>query len=135
MRALLVCLPATGHFLPLVPLARALREAGHAVAFATSADFAPRVERAGFSAVPAGMGMDEWDEVATRAYRALDERDPAERIAAFCLRVFAGPIARRLADDLPAALAAWSADVVVHEDTALGAAVAAERLGCRTRAR
>src|SRR5689334_11457165 len=129
MRALLVCLSATGHFLPLVPLAHALREAGHAVAFATAADFIPQVERAGFPAVPAGMVRAERHEVATQAHRALDGRDSAARIAAYGLRVFAGPVARRLADDLPGVLAAWRADLVVHEDTALGAAVAAERLG------
>jgi UDP:flavonoid glycosyltransferase YjiC (YdhE family) len=129
MRILFVCLPATGHFLPLVPLARALRDAGHAVAFATGADFAPEVERAGFPALPAGMVGDEWGEEAGRAYATMTEQDPLARIAAFCLHVFAGPLARRLANDLPGVLGAWRADLVVHEDTALGAAVAAERAG------
>ena len=36
MRVLCSCLPGFGHFHPMVPLARALVEAGHEVAFATA---------------------------------------------------------------------------------------------------
>ncbi len=48
MRVLFTALPLTGHFNPLVPIARAVRDAGHAVAFACPAGFAPVVEAAGF---------------------------------------------------------------------------------------
>jgi UDP:flavonoid glycosyltransferase YjiC (YdhE family) len=130
MRVLFVCLPATGHFLPLLPLASALREGGHAVAFATAAGFAPHVERAGFTAILAGMEKEEWDALSRTAFEeALPEWDWDERIAAFGARVFAGGIAQRLIEDLPSVLAAWRADLVVHEDTAIGAAIAAERQG------
>jgi len=37
-----------GHRHPLVPLAAAARDAGHAVAFAAPAEVAPVVERLGF---------------------------------------------------------------------------------------
>jgi UDP:flavonoid glycosyltransferase YjiC (YdhE family) len=59
----------------------------------------------------------------------MPEQEPHDRIAAFCERVFGGPIARRLIEDLPLVLSRWPADIIVHEDTALGAAVAAEQLG------
>jgi UDP:flavonoid glycosyltransferase YjiC (YdhE family) len=128
MRVLFVCLPATGHLLPLLPLAGALRNAGHTVAFATAVGFAPDVERAGFPALPAGMESQEWDALAEIAGRkAMPEWDWDQRIADFGVRVFAGGIAQRLVDDLPSVLATWRADLVVHEDTALGAAIAAER--------
>lgn len=130
MRVLFVCLPATGHLLPLLPLAGALREAGHTVAFATAVGFSSHVERAGFAVFPAGMEAQDWDDLADVAGReAVTEWSWEERIADFGVRVFAGGIAQRLAEDLPSVLAAWPADLVVHEDTALGAAIAAEHAG------
>jgi hypothetical protein len=132
MRVMFVCLPATGHLLPLLPLAGALRDAGHTVAFATAAGFAPQVERAGFPAIAAGMETEEWDALSGTAFgEALPEWDSNERIAAFGARVFAGGIAQRLIEDLPSAFTAWSADLVVHEDTALGGALAAELVGLK----
>jgi MGT family glycosyltransferase len=130
MRVLFVCLPATGHLLPLLPLAGVLRDAGHAVAFATAEGFAPHVERAGFRALAAGMESQEWDVLGEAARgEASSEWGWDERIADFGVRVFAGGIAQRLVHDLPSVLATWRADLVVHEDTALGAAIAAEREG------
>src|SRR5437899_1958759 len=43
-----------GHFHPLVPLARALKEAGHDVAFAARPSLQPRVAAAGFTFFPLG---------------------------------------------------------------------------------
>lgn len=130
MRVLFVCLPATGHLLPLLPLAGAVRDAGHAVAFATAAGFAPDVERAGFRALAAGMESQDWDALAETAHgEARSEWGWSERIADFGVRVFAGGIAQQLVDDLASVLATWRPDLVVHEDTALGAAIAAEREG------
>src|SRR5262245_15550413 len=43
-----------GHFHPLVPLARALKQAGHVVAFAAGVSLHPFVEAAGFSFFPVG---------------------------------------------------------------------------------
>ena len=60
MRALFVCLPREGHLAPLVPIALALRQAGHTVAFATAAGFIPQVEQAGLEAFPAGLAVEEW---------------------------------------------------------------------------
>jgi UDP:flavonoid glycosyltransferase YjiC (YdhE family) len=54
MRFLFTTIPGSGHFNPLVPTARALRDRGHVVAFAASPAFAPTIEAAGFEAHPAG---------------------------------------------------------------------------------
>jgi hypothetical protein len=54
MRFLFTTIPGAGHFHPLVPTARALRDRGHDVAFAGSPSFAPAIEAAGFEAHPAG---------------------------------------------------------------------------------
>ena len=48
MRVLFTCVASYGHFHPLVPFARALAGAGHEVAVATRAAFAPAVAHAGF---------------------------------------------------------------------------------------
>ncbi len=55
MRMLFTTLQMSGHFQPLVPIARAAVAAGHDVAFACAASFAPTVERVGFRAFPAGF--------------------------------------------------------------------------------
>ena len=55
MRALFTTLPAYGAFQPLVPVARALQDAGQEVAFAASATFCRVVEAAGFRCLPAGI--------------------------------------------------------------------------------
>ena len=54
MRVLFTTLPGAGPLHPLVPLARALGEAGHEVAFATSRSYCPTVEGAGFRCFAAG---------------------------------------------------------------------------------
>ena len=55
MRILFTTAAFSGHFHPLVPIARAAVTAGHDVAFACAASFVPTVARAGFPAFPAGF--------------------------------------------------------------------------------
>ena len=55
MRILFTIHPAYGHFHPLLPFAAAARDAGHEVAFATSALFGPVVEATGFGSLAAGL--------------------------------------------------------------------------------
>ena len=59
MRFLFTCIPGLGHFNPMVPLADALKKAGHVVAVATAPAFAETVARTGLEHIPAGM---DWDE-------------------------------------------------------------------------
>jgi hypothetical protein len=54
MRFLFTTIPGSGHFHPLVPIARALRGRGHDDAFAASPTFASAIEATGFEAYPAG---------------------------------------------------------------------------------
>lgn len=48
-------IPGHGHFFPLLPLARALGEAGHDVAFGTSASYGETIRRHGFEAFEVGL--------------------------------------------------------------------------------
>jgi UDP:flavonoid glycosyltransferase YjiC (YdhE family) len=127
MRVLFTCVAATGHLHPLVPVARALADAGHEVAFATHAAMAPLVERAGFRHVPAGLhfSMPEMAEMMAQVKGLAGEE--AERFV--MRRAFAGVLAERMAADLLARPEARSADLLVRDETELGACVAAERLG------
>ncbi len=113
-----------GHFLPLVPVARAARSAGHDVAFACSPSQVPAVEAAGFAAHPL--------EAATA--RALPERsplrplDPAREDEEFRDR-FAGAATRHKAPRLRAFCETWRPDVVVCDEADFGSLLAAEQLG------
>ena len=55
MRVLFSCSASDGHFMPLVPLARAFAERGDQVVFASAAGFAERVGAFGFDVLPAGL--------------------------------------------------------------------------------
>ena len=60
MRVLLTTYPEKTIFLSMVPLAWALRSAGHEVRFACHPSFADVVTRAGLTAVPVGRGHGGW---------------------------------------------------------------------------
>lgn len=130
MRALCTCLPGHGHFLPMVALARALADAGHDVAFATAADFGPKIERAGFATFPAGVSMPDQLVRAAQAYPEAHAMPYGKaRFEAFVPRMLAGVAAPARAAGVAEAIDAWRPDVVVHEETELGGPVAAEAAG------
>jgi UDP:flavonoid glycosyltransferase YjiC (YdhE family) len=122
MRVLVSCTPGLGHLHPVVPLAEALRAAGHDVAFATSASFVPTIEELGFPAFPVGP-----DWVETHADDVLPgflSTTPDQHI-----RLFADISARGTTDDLAAVIDAWHPHVVVRTPVEYAAWPAAERTG------
>lgn len=130
MRVLCTTLPEYGHFHPMAPLALALAAAGHEVAFATAGEFCPRVERAGFRALPAGLGHDDQ----LRQARALFPREasmPAghERFLAFVPRMLAGVAAPATLADLVPIVRDWRPDVLVHDEAELAGPIAARVCG------
>lgn len=119
------CLPGSGHFHPLVPLARALARAGHPVAFATAAEMGPRVEAAGFEFHPTGMGMTEQIAEARSRYPESDGiEDGRQRFEQFVPRMLAGVAAPARAEDLLPLVARWRPDVLVHDEAELAAPLA-----------
>lgn len=127
-RLLFTCRPLSGHYEPLVPLASAARDAGHAVAFATGTPIAERARRDGFDALPAGPGDDFRDQWGPRfpGYQRL-VGDEARRF--FFTEIFADLELAPRADDLDGVLDRWRPDLVVHEMAELAAP-----LVCSTRA-
>lgn len=101
-----------GHLNPMLPLAHALRTAGHDVAFAMAAEFGPRLEGLGFSFFAAGPNLDELNR---RTF--LPQEDIAD--LEMDLKVFVGRFAFGDApdrvDDLRRVFVAWRPQLVVTE--------------------
>jgi UDP:flavonoid glycosyltransferase YjiC (YdhE family) len=126
MRILFTTVQGSGHFQPLVPIARAAVAAGHDVAFACAASFVPTVERAGFRASPAGF-----DDRG----RTMPELFPgfAKGMAAVQYwglpNIFVGVFAVAMTPDLLTIARAWHPDLIVRDTHEYGGCVAAEVLG------
>jgi MGT family glycosyltransferase len=129
MRVLFTTLPGYGSFQPLVPVARALIEAGHEVAFAASAAFCPVVARAGFRCFPAGFDffLDDREVVFAHVRGTLG---PQAAPLSGVRDVFGGFLAPRMAPDVLAIAQTWPFDVLVRDPLEFGGCVAAEALGC-----
>jgi UDP:flavonoid glycosyltransferase YjiC (YdhE family) len=123
---LCTCLPERGHFHPMVPLARALVEAGHDVAFASAQQFREHIEQAGFASFPAGLTLPEQLESARRRfphnYALPAGRDRFER---FVPRMLGGVAAPARLDGLVEAVKEWKADLVVAGEADFAAPLAA----------
>ena len=129
MRVLSTCLPGHGHFNPMLAVARALADGGHEVAFATAAEFCPRVEAAGFRAFPAGMSLAEQVAEARRRFPEEDRLPGRERFEAFIPRMLAGVAAPSRAAALVAVVRRWEPDLLVHDETELAGPIAAAVAG------
>jgi UDP:flavonoid glycosyltransferase YjiC (YdhE family) len=128
VRVLCSCLPGFGHFHPMVPLARALAEAGHEVAFATAPRFCERVVTpAGFPAFPAGVSPVVVEEETARLPEVgdLGPRD-VWPLGAY---MFAGVAAARKAPDLVSVVERWEPALVLHGAIDFAGPVAAARAG------
>ncbi|MEU4482482.1 nucleotide disphospho-sugar-binding domain-containing protein [Micromonospora sp. NPDC023966] len=133
MRVLIVSAPLIGHVFPLVPLAAALREAGHEVLLATAADGLD-VARSGLPVRDVAPGFDFG-----RIARGVLLRHPLVARAELAGRggtrgagLLFGTVNDQLADGVVALAEEWRPDLVVHEPFAVAGAVAAARLGVPT---
>jgi UDP:flavonoid glycosyltransferase YjiC (YdhE family) len=149
MRVLFTTWAQTGHYQPMVPLAWALRAAGHDVVVATHPAFAPVVTGSGVPALPVGPDIDVPAEVRRRcaapqgeppaptgsgtgigaAGTAVRTRDlPESRSGREILRIIVEGCAAMVDDALDYARA-WRPDLVVFEPTGLLGPLVAELLG------
>jgi UDP:flavonoid glycosyltransferase YjiC (YdhE family) len=126
MRALFTCQTDLGNFLPLTPVARALVDAGHDVAFAAPEFLRPAVERAGIRWLRAGVERDDPELSALEAQRSQLH---GRAFVQFSIeQIFAGILPRRLVPDLLALSESWRPDVFVHDSREFGSMIAAELL-------
>lgn len=104
-----------------MPIARALADAGHDVAFATGPNLVPRIARAGFAAFPAGP-PDAWP-------RGAPPAAPEELVPWVWEELYAGPPAAERLAALRPLCERWRPDVLVRENAELAGGIAAEALG------
>ncbi|HEY7983222.1 MAG TPA: glycosyltransferase [Ktedonobacterales bacterium] len=127
MRMLFTTLQLSGHFHPLVPIARAAVAAGHEVAVACAASFAPTVERAGLRAFPAGFDLRGRPEPACFPGILTVPGDTMWSWAPPRLHVDVYAVA--MVPDLLTIARAWHPDLIVRDANEYGGCVAAEVLG------
>lgn len=127
MRVLLTTRGSSGHIHPMIPVARALVDAGHEVAFAAAGSSCPQIEALGFPTFACGFdrrGVGYGPLFPEAA--GLD----GDALAAFIeVKMFAGHTARSMALDLLPICELWQPDLIVRESFELGGVVAAEQRG------
>jgi len=123
VRMLFTAQPAAGHVNPMLPIARASRDAGHDVRFAAPADAIPWIEAAGIEAVQAGAS-----QAAVRAAHP-DSIDHVLDPRWFPDVIFARFRPRAMVPDLLRVIDDWRPDVLVRELSEYGAAIVSELTG------
>ncbi|WP_210787045.1 glycosyltransferase [Micromonospora sp. H61] len=112
MRLLFSNVPAFGHFLPLLPLARAFRRQGHDVAVITAAGMTPLIAPEGIELLPAGPMPDVLFAEVGRKLGLNPATEPTpEAVAEF----FAGVRVDLTADEALAQARSWRPDLIVSE--------------------
>jgi UDP:flavonoid glycosyltransferase YjiC (YdhE family) len=126
MRVIFTTYPASGHFWPMVPLARELKHEGHELAFCVSGDLARIVTDLGFAAIPVhGLTHEEMVEEGNRRGPARESLIRTERWR-FGASIFAYRAAA-FVEPLTTVLDQWRPDVIVHEPAEFAAAIAGQR--------
>ena len=129
-RFLFSCASAYGHFHPMMPLALALKEAGHEIAFVTNKSRQTTLEAAGFTFFPVGgvaMATDpEYQQVKAQLHK-MPLNLESELFA--YPRLFCGISARLKTPDMLEIARKWQPDMFIREGGSYSAAVAAEYLG------
>jgi len=130
VRVLIASAPMLGHVFPMIPMARALREAGHEVLLATAGD--------ALAARDAGLPIE--DVAPTFHFGRIARRTMSRHplIAASELAGQAGTrgvglifaaVNEQMADGVVATAQRWAPELVVYEPLAAAGALAAARLG------
>ncbi len=128
MRALLTCRPLTGHYRPLLPLARALATAGHSVAIASGEPVVTQAAADGFIAFRAGLGDDARDQFARR-HPDLSSLPPSGIRSLFFTELFVRIELEPRANDLTEIVERWSPQLIVHDVAEFAAPVVATAFG------
>ena len=121
MRVLFSSTFGYGHTLPLVPLAKAFRAAGHEVLWATHGPAQSLVTAAGFALVPAGLQGEELTAVLARLRVTSGRLPPQERAGFMYPHQFGEALTPAMVDALLPAARAFQPDLMVHEQAELGA--------------
>ncbi|PTL83663.1 glycosyltransferase [Vitiosangium sp. GDMCC 1.1324] len=132
MRVLFTTIPGSGHFHPLVPVAQALQQAGHEVAFASGELLQQQVQAKGFRFFRAGG---EWPFAKEQDMGALAQRMESmmrmshEARQEHLANNFVGHFAGAMVPHLVELASTWRPDLIVRDSMEFGAAIAGEHLG------
>ena len=129
MRVLFSSTSGIGHNLPMVPLARAFRDAGHDVLWATSAEACALVETAGLDATAAGLSGPELRERVGRLQAAAREVAPVDRAAFMFPAMFGELLTPPMVAALLTVARDWRPELMVHEHGELASPLVGAVLG------
>ena len=129
MRVLLTCRPLAGHYRPMLPLARALAEAGHAVAFASGEPVVGEAEAEGFTAFRVGLALDSVEPLARRVRDLAASLPPAQVRPFVFTELFVRVELEPRANDLFEIVERWAPHVVVHDVAEFAAPLVATTVG------
>jgi UDP:flavonoid glycosyltransferase YjiC (YdhE family) len=123
MRVLFTFMGGNGHFVPLIPVARAAEAAGHTITFGCGPSMVSTVKTAGFPVFQLGTGVGQ-----PPGRLPLRPLDSAREDQEFRDR-FARKGAQSRAPHIIALCAEWKPELLVCEETDFGSMLAAEYLG------
>ena len=129
MRVLLTCRPLAGHYRPMLPLARALAEAGHEVAFASGEPVASEAEAEGLTAFRVGPAMDFVEPLAHSVRQRAASLLPSQVRAFVFTELFVRVELEPRANDLFTIVEQWAPKVLVHDVAEFAAPLVATTLG------
>ena len=109
MRVLIATISAYGHLQPLLPLAKALVDAGHEVAIASGPDMRMRAEAAGFTTFSAGIAADvAFGQLAVRfPDQEYNRLEPSEILDWYVPHLFGEVMAPIMLGDLEPLVLKW----------------------------
>ena len=129
MRALLTCRPLAGHYRPMLPLARALAEAGHEVAFASGEPVDGEAEAEGFTVFRVGLALDSVEPLARRVRDRAASLPPSQVRPLLFTELFVRVELEPRANDLLKIVEQWAPHVVVHDVAEFAAPLVATLVG------
>jgi len=123
VKILFSCRPAYGHLFPLLPLANAARAARHEVVFGTGEKFVGRVRDFGFEAHRVGIAVGDAEDEARRRH------GPDVGVLEVLVTMFCELVPDATLADLTPLLPQLRPDLVIYEQSDVGAGIAARRAG------
>src|SRR4249920_31010 len=129
MRALLTCRPLAGHYRPMLPLARALADAGHDVAFASGEPVVGEAEAEGFTAFCVGLAPGSVEPLSQRVRDLAASLLPSQVRTFVFTELFVRVELEPRANDLLNIVEQWAPHVVVHDVAEFAAPLVATMTG------
>ena len=129
MRVLFSSTWGYGHVFPMVPLAKACLEAGHAVLWASNEPAGPLLEAAGIPHTAAGLDTQGVRDVTKRNSSHVERLAPEDRAAFAFPNMFGEWATPPMTADLLALASDWRPDVLIHESGELASPLVGAVLG------